>query len=77
MRTTIDIDDDLPAQAMAAMGLATKEATVEEALRRVVRRHQQMQAVQDIAGAGWVGDLADMREGRPGPHPGLPSLPVP
>ncbi len=64
MRTNIDIDDDLLAQAMAATGLATKKATVEEALRRVVRRHQQVQAIQDMAGTGWMGDLADMREGR-------------
>ena len=36
MRTNIDIDDDLLAQAMAVTGLATKKATVEEALRRLV-----------------------------------------
>ena len=70
MRTNIDIDDDLIAEAMAATGLATKKATVEEALRRLVRRHQRLDALADMAGLGWDGDLATMREGRtPDPQP--------
>ena len=64
MRTNIDIDDDLIAEAMVATGLATKKATVEEALRRLVRRHQRQVALGDMAGFGWDGDLATMREGR-------------
>ena len=64
MRTNIDIDDGLIAEAMAATGLATKKATVEEALRRLVRRHQRQTALSDMAGLGWDGDLAMMREGR-------------
>lgn len=62
MRTNIDIDDDLIAEAMAATGLATKKATVEEALRRLVRRHQRLDALADMAGLGWDGDLGAMRE---------------
>lgn len=64
MRTNIDIDDDLLAQAMAATGLATKKATVEEALRRVVRRRDRLDALADLAGLGWEGDLGAIREGR-------------
>lgn len=64
MRTNIDIDDDLLAIAMAATGLPTKKATVEEALRRLVRQHHQRQAIQDMAGLGWEGDLDAMRAGR-------------
>jgi len=64
VRTNIDIDDGLIAEAMAATGLATKKATVEEALRRLVRRHQRQAALADMAGLGWDGDLAMMREGR-------------
>jgi len=64
MRTNIDIDDDLIAEAMAATGLTTKKATVEEALRRLVRRHQRLDALADMAGLGWDGNLAAMREGR-------------
>jgi len=64
MRTNIDIDDELMAEAMAATGLTTKKAAVEEALRRLVRHHHRQDAVTDMAGLGWDGDLAAMREGR-------------
>ena len=57
MRTNIDIDDDLLAEAMAATGLPTKQATVEEALRRVVLRHRRRAALADMASLGWEGDL--------------------
>jgi Arc/MetJ family transcription regulator len=61
VRTNIDLDDELLAEAMAATGLATKKATVEEALRRVVRWHRQKRAIAELAGAGWLGDLNKMR----------------
>ena len=64
MRTNIDIDDDLLTEAMAAAGLTTKKATVEEALRRLVQRHQRRDALSDMTGLGWDGDLAAAREGR-------------
>lgn len=64
MRTNIEIDDKLLAEAMAASGLATKKATVEEALRRLVRQHRQGKAIAALAGAGWVGDLDEMRRDR-------------
>ena len=64
VRTNIDIDDGLLAEAMAATGLPTKKATVEEALQRLVRRHQRQAALSDMAELGWEGDLAAMREGR-------------
>jgi len=64
MRTNIEIDDDLIAAAMAATGLQTKKATVEEALRRLVSRRQRLDALKDMAGLGWQGDLDVMREGR-------------
>ena len=64
MRTNIDIHDDLLTEAMAATGLSTKKATVEEALRRLVLRHRRRAASADMTGLGWEGDLAAMREGR-------------
>ncbi len=64
MRTNIDIDTDLLAEAMAATGQITKKATVEEALRRVLQLHQQKLAGEAMAGFGWDGDLDTMREGR-------------
>ncbi len=64
MRTNIDIDDELLTQAMTAAGLTTKKATVEEALRRLVRGHQRRGALADLTGLGWDGDLAATRENR-------------
>ena len=64
MRTNIDIDDALLAEAMAVMGVSTKKAAVEEALRRAVAQHQRLAAWNDMAGLGWEGDLDAMREGR-------------
>jgi Arc/MetJ family transcription regulator len=64
MRTNIELDDTLLAEAMAVTGLPTKKATVEEALRRLVRQHRQRKAIADMAGLGWEGDLDSMREGR-------------
>jgi Arc/MetJ family transcription regulator len=64
MRTNIDIDDRLLAQAMTATGLSTKRATVEEALRLLVRVRKQAKALADLKGLGWEGDLDEMRRGR-------------
>jgi Arc/MetJ family transcription regulator len=64
VRTNIDIDDELLAEAMVATGQTTKKATVEEALRRVVQLHRQKLAGEALAGIGWEGDLDAMREGR-------------
>ena len=64
MRTNIEIDDELLAAAMAATGQPTKRATVEEALRLVVQLRGQVEALDDLAGIGWEGDLNKMRQGR-------------
>lgn len=61
MRTNIDLDDELLAEAMAATGLRTKKAAIEEALRRLVRAEQQRRAIEDMRGLGWEGDLDAMR----------------
>ena len=41
MRTNIDIDETLLAEAQRVCGLATKKQTVEEALRLMIRLHRQ------------------------------------
>jgi Arc/MetJ family transcription regulator len=64
MRTNIEIDDELLSRAMAAAGLSTKRATVEEGLRLLVRVRKQAGALADIKGLGWEGDLGKMRRGR-------------
>lgn len=65
MRTNIELDDELMAQAMEATGLTTKKATVEEALRRVVENSRRRRALDELRGIGWEGDLDQMREGWP------------
>jgi Arc/MetJ family transcription regulator len=66
MRTNIDIDDDLLSSAMAAAGLPTKKATVEEGLRLLVRIREQVEGFDDLKDLGWNGNLNVMRQGR---HP--------
>ena len=61
MRTNIDLDDTLLMEAMKATGLPTKRATVEEALRTLVRQHRQRHALAALRGLGWEGDLDVMR----------------
>lgn len=65
MRTNIDIDDDLMAAAMRAVGLGTKKATVEEALRRLVEESEARRALDELRGLGWEGDLDAMRRADP------------
>lgn len=65
MRTNIVIDDELIKAALAATGLKTKKAVVEEGLRRIVRSRKQMEAIQALKGAAdWQGDLRALRENR-------------
>ena len=57
MRTNIDIDDALLANAMKASGLKTKRETVEEGLRLVVRLKAQ-QGIRALRGKlDWSGDI--------------------
>jgi Arc/MetJ family transcription regulator len=69
MRTNIDIDDDLLAEAMEAAGLTTKKATVEEALRQLLNLHRQRQAIVETAGIGWEGSIKELRQRRRGRVP--------
>src|SRR4051794_16651645 len=57
MRTNIDIDDALIAEAMAVSGLTTMRAVIEEALRRLVRQKQQEQTLALYGTVDWEGDL--------------------
>lgn len=67
MRTNIDIDDTLMAEAQKASGLDTKRATVEEALRLMIKLRRQ-KAVQTAFGRyPWRGNLARSRKGRGSP----------
>ena len=61
MRTNIDIDDELLAEAMNLTGQKTKKGMIAEALTRIVRSHRQHQAVLGMAGLGWDGDEEQLR----------------
>jgi len=64
MRTNIEIDDALMAEAQKASGHATKKQTVEEALRLMVRLRGQREADAAFGKYRWRGNLARSREGR-------------
>ena len=64
MRTNIEIDDRLLAQAMKITGAKTKRAAVQEALRRVVNTAKARDAFARLEGVGWEGDLKAMRRVR-------------
>jgi Arc/MetJ family transcription regulator len=62
MRTNIEIDDKLMAQAIKLTGLPSKRAVVEEGLRLLVRVRKQARALKALRGLGWEGDLDEMRK---------------
>ena len=61
MRTNIDIDDQLMADALKASGLQTKKDTVELALRTLVQLHRQAEIRRFRGQLEWSGDLDEMR----------------
>jgi Arc/MetJ family transcription regulator len=64
MRTNIEIDDTLMAEAQEAAGQATKKDTVEQALRLMVRLKKQRDVALAFGKYRWRGDLARSRRGR-------------
>jgi len=64
VRTNIDIDDKLMRSAMKATGASTKRAAVEAALRLAVQLARQNEALKQLWGIGWDGDLEQMRMSR-------------
>ncbi|MCY3828378.1 MAG: type II toxin-antitoxin system VapB family antitoxin [Rhodospirillaceae bacterium] len=64
MRTNIDIDDDLMAEALEASGSKTKKAAVEEGLRLLVRTRRQGRLRALRGKLRWDGNLDDMRRDR-------------
>ncbi len=69
MRTNIEIDDELLAAAIKASGVSTKRAAVEQGLKLLVKLRRQVEALADIEGLGWDGDLDAMRRARPSARP--------
>jgi Arc/MetJ family transcription regulator len=64
MRTNIEIDDKVIAEAQELIGARTKRETVDTALRELVARHRRL-GVLDLRGrVRWEGDLAESRRAR-------------
>ena len=64
MRTNIEIDDEVLAEARRLTGLATKRETVDYALREVVAR-QRRRGILDLRGkVHWEGELGESRGDR-------------
>lgn len=61
MRTNIDIDDKLMADALRLTGIATKREVVELALRTLLRMHHQKELRSLRGKLDWQGDLDGMR----------------
>lgn len=66
MRTNIDIDDELLAEAQRVAGTATKRSTVEYALRELVRRKDRQAILRLHGRVEWAGDLDETRQSRTG-----------
>ncbi len=64
MRTNIDIEDELLEKAMKAAGTRTKKATVEEALRLLLRTKAQGGLRELFGAVQWEGDLEQSRLSR-------------
>jgi len=64
MRTNIEIDEALMAEAQKASGQPTKKQTVEQALRLLIRLRQQREVGAAFGKYRWRGNLARSRKGR-------------
>ncbi|MBV8218077.1 MAG: type II toxin-antitoxin system VapB family antitoxin [Solirubrobacterales bacterium] len=64
MRTNIEIDDQLMAEAQQLAGTSTKRETVDLALRELVGRHRQLGILRLKGRVHWEGDLQVSRAGR-------------
>jgi Arc/MetJ family transcription regulator len=67
-RTNIEIDDELIESVMRRYGFRTKRETVDYALRRLAPRPLTKEAFLALEGAGWGGDLDEIRGGGPAPE---------
>lgn len=64
MRINIDIDDELMREAQTATGQTSKKATVEQALRLVIKLNRQRGIGAVFGKYPWRGRLSVSRRGR-------------
>ena len=62
-RTNIDIDDEVMRRVQETYGLRTKREAVDFALRRLLVEPMDTREALSMRGAGWAGDLDEMRDG--------------
>jgi Arc/MetJ family transcription regulator len=65
MRTNIEIDDALMAEAIGVSTEKTKKAVVEAALTDYIRLHRQREMLKSFGTIEWEGDLDEMRTDKP------------
>jgi Arc/MetJ family transcription regulator len=64
MRTNIEIDDALMAEAQKVSGHPTKKQTVEQALLLMIKLRRQQEIAAAFGKYRWRGNLARNRKGR-------------
>ena len=64
VRTNIVLDEELVTRVMKRYGLRTKRETIDFALRRLDGQGNPWQSMLELEGAGWDGDLEEMRRSR-------------
>lgn len=63
-RTNVDIDDEACAAVMGRYRLTTKRDAINFALRTLAAEPLGLDEARDLRGAGWEGNLDDLRAGR-------------
>ncbi|CAN5133827.1 type II toxin-antitoxin system VapB family antitoxin [soil metagenome] len=63
-RTNIDIDDQAIDSVMRRFDLSTKREAVNFALRRLAAEPMTVEEARRMRGAGWEGDLEELRTSR-------------
>ena len=62
MRTNVVLDDGLVERAKRLTGMKTKREVIHEALRTLIRLHEQNEVRALCGKLHWEGDLASLRE---------------
>ena len=63
-RTNVVVDDALVERVMRLYGLKTKREAIDYALRKVAGQPDAYRTILELEGAGWEGDLEEMRASR-------------
>jgi Arc/MetJ family transcription regulator len=64
-RTNLVLDEELLKEATRVLGQKTYSATVNAALKEIVRQKQVEELADFVGKLEWIGDLSEMREDRP------------